>query len=210
MTESKARDWRAWALGVLASAVGTGVAAFVARRLSEPLGLAVGEAMGPVLAEVAIGALVMGAMTLGVAPGLWLAGRRHRRWAGPLALALPLSGAVAGAAGLGVWAGVGTLAGPGTAATAGSLTGLATFAAGQSAAARRNAVRPGWWAAASVASLLAAFLATIVLAMAMGDAASGQGLGGAAFGAGYTAVSGWVLAATPAAPPAPQVDQTRQ
>ena len=105
MTESKGRDWSAWTLGVLASAVGAGVAAFVARRLSEPLGLAVGEAMGPVLAEVAIGALVMGAMTLGVAPGLWLAGRRHRRWAGPLALALPLSGAVAGAAGLGVWAG---------------------------------------------------------------------------------------------------------
>ena len=64
MTKSKGMDWGPWAQGVLASAVGAGVAAYVARRLSEPLGVAVGEALGPIAAEVAIGALVMGGMTL--------------------------------------------------------------------------------------------------------------------------------------------------
>lgn len=194
MTKSKGMDWGPWAQGVLASAVGAGAAAYVARRLSEPLGVAVGEAFGPVAAEVAIGALVMGGMTLGVAPGVWLAGRRHVRWARSAAMALPLSGAVGGAAGLGTWAAVGTVAGPGVAAAAGSLAGLAAFGAGQYVAVSRCGARPGWWAAASVASLLAAFVATILLAFAMGDAASGQGFGGAAFGAGYAAVSGSLLA----------------
>lgn len=193
MTESSPRDWTAWLQGVLAAAAGAGVAAFAARRLSVPLGWAVGEAIGDVAAEVAIGALVLGGMTLGVAPGLWLIGRRRVAWARSLLFGLPLSGAGGGALGLGVWSATGDVASAEAAAAAGASAGLAAFAVGQWIFAQRRTRRPALWAATNLASLLAAFAATVLLAFALGDAASGQGLGGAAFGAGYAAVAGWAL-----------------
>ena len=195
MTGSSSRDRRAWPLGVLASAVGAVVASYLARLLSGPLGIAVGEAIGPVAAEVAIGALVVGGMTLGVAPGLWLAARSRVAWAGVLLWGLPVGGCAAGAVGLGLWAAMGGVAGGVAAAVTGSFAGLGAFAVVQWAVARRHTARAGRWAAASLASLFAAFLATFVFGVALaglGDAA-GQGLGGAAFGAAYTAVAGGVL-----------------
>lgn len=190
---SNGRDWKAWLRGMLVAAAGGGVAAFVGRRVSEPLGWAVGEALGDVAAEVVIGALVLGGMTLGVAPGLWLIARGRVASARSMLLALPLSGAGAGAAGLGVWAATGGIASAEAAATAGVVAGLSAFAVCQWAFAHRWTHRPVRWAATSLASLVAAFATTILLAFALGDAASGHGQGGAAFGAGYVAVAGWAL-----------------
>ena len=190
---SNAGDWKAWLRGVLVAAAGGGVAAFVGRRVSEPLGWAVGQALGDVAAEVAIGALVLGGMTLGVAPGLWLIGRGRVARARSMLLALPLSGAGAGAAGLGTWSATGGVASAEAAATAGVVAGLTAFAVCQWAFARRWTRRPVRWAATNLASLVTAFAATILLAFALGDAASGHGQGGAAFGAGYVAVAGWAL-----------------
>ena len=62
----KRRLWLQW---VLASAIGCAVVSTVARRVSMAVGGAAGDAMGPLVAEVVVGALALGGVMLGIAVG---------------------------------------------------------------------------------------------------------------------------------------------
>ena len=180
-----------WLRWISASALGGVVLAHVARRVSMAAGGAVGDALGPVAAETAVGALALGGMMAGLSVGQWLVIRQHVSWAPRLALGTVAGGVAGGGSGFGVLQWLTPVVGAGPAVSAAIVVGLAAFGTmawlvlrGQVPAARRLAV-------VSVAGVVAAVVATGLSGIALGELAGG-GAGGGVFGAVHAAVTGSV------------------
>lgn len=193
---------RLWMQWVLASALGGLLFAFFVRSVSMAMGAAVGGAAGAVAAEAVVGALALGGIMLGIATGQWMVIRRQVGWAGALWLSTSAGGALGGAVAFGVLAGLTEAVGPGGAVAAAIVVGLAAFGAVQWLGLRRRISRPGRFAAASMAGLVAAVIVTALSGALLGDLA-GTGIGGGFFGAAYGAVTGKIpVASTLGADPA--------
>ena len=182
----KRRLWLAW---IVASAVGGWVCAIFARPVSVAVGGVVGNVLGPIAAEAAVGALAMGGILLGVALGQWLVIRGRVSWAGRLALATALAGMAGGAGGLSVLQGLAGMMEPTGSVAVAVVVGLAAFAVVHWWVLRMRIRAPGRLAAAGVVALIAAVLGTALVGAVAGDLA-GQGIGGGALGAVYAAVMG--------------------
>lgn len=124
-TAVKRRLWVGW---IAASTVGGWICAVFARRASIAAGGVVGDILGPIAAEAAVGALAMGGILLGVAAGQWLVIRARLSWAGRLALATTLAGTAGGATGLSVLQGLTGALGPAGSVAVAVVLGLAAFA----------------------------------------------------------------------------------
>lgn len=148
-----------------------------------------GNVLGPIAAEAAVGALAMGGVLLGVAVGQWLVIRRHVSWAGWSALATALSGAAGGAAGLSVLQGLTEAMGPSGSVAVAVVLGLAAFWVVHWWVLRDRIGDAGRFATLGVVALIVAVLGTALVGVVAGDLA-GQGIGGGALGAVYAAVTG--------------------
>ena len=91
---------------IVGSAVGGFVFAVVVRQASTAAGDSVWE-LGPVVAEIVIGAVALGGIMAGIAVNQWLVVRRRVAWAGWLAGGMIGGGIAGGGAGFGVLQGMG-------------------------------------------------------------------------------------------------------
>ena len=148
-----------------------------------------GNVLGPIAAEAAVGALTMGGILLGVALGQWLVIRGRVSWAGRLALATALAGAAGGAAALGMLQAVAGVAGEAGSVAVAVVPGLAAFWVVHWWVLKTRISAPGHFAALGVVALIAAVLGTALVGAIAGDLA-GQGIGGGTLGAVYAAVTG--------------------
>ncbi|MDE2806101.1 MAG: hypothetical protein OXN18_13240 [Gemmatimonadota bacterium] len=178
--------WLAW---ILASGVGGWICAIFARPVSIAVGGVVGNVLGPIAAEAAVGALAMGGVLLGVAVGQWLVIRRHVSWAGWSALATALAGAAGGAGALGALQAVAGVAGEAGSVAVAVVLGLAAFWLVHWWVLKTQICAPGHFATLGVVALIAAVLGTALVGAIAGDLA-GQGIGGGTLGAVYAAVTG--------------------
>ncbi|MCY4398889.1 MAG: hypothetical protein OXE96_06010 [Gemmatimonadetes bacterium] len=182
---------RLWLQWVLASAVGCAVVSTVARRVSMAAGGAAGDVMGPLVAEVVVGALALGGVMLGIAVGQWLVVRRLVPWAGRLLLAITGGAAAAGAVGLGLLAALSDIASPSAGVVVAVVVGLAAFGTTQWLVLRGPVPGAGRWALASLAGLAAASFSMGVVG-AVAEQLTGDVIGQALFGAIYAAVAGYL------------------
>ena len=173
----------------MASGVGGWISAIFARPVSIAVGGALGDVLGPVAAEAAVGALAMGGILFGVAVGQWLVIRRRASWAGRLAVATVLSGAAAGAVGLSVLEGLNQFLGDAARVVVAVLMGLGAFGFVHQWVLRDRIEAPDRFAALGVFALVAGVLGTALVGAVAGNWA-GQGIGGGALGAVYAAVMG--------------------
>ena len=193
MPDSSTTKWSLWLQWTLASGVGAGVFASVARPVSMALGGGAGQAMGPIVAEAVTGALALGGVMLGIGIGQCLVVRRHISWAGLLVLAMAVGGAMGGAVGLGAWAAVTRVAGPAAGVAVAVVVGLVTFGIAQWFVLRRHLSWAGRWAAASIIGLVAATLGLVLIASVLGDGFGAEYGSGVAYGAAYGGVTGGAL-----------------
>ena len=191
MTESNSETRRLWLRWIVGSAAGGFVFAVTVRRASTAAGDSVWE-MGPVVAEIVIGALALGGIMAGIAVNQWLVVRRRVSWAGWLAGGMVGGGIAGGGAAFGVLQGLGGEGGGGVAVAAAVIVGLAAFAGVQWLLLRGRVPEVGRFVWMSVAAVVAAVLATALSGIALGEY-SGGGVGGAVFGAAYAAVTGFVV-----------------
>ena len=192
MTDSKQETTGLWLRWIVASAIGGFVFAIAARRWSVAAGGSVWDSMGPVVAEIVIGALALGGIMAGIAVGPWLVVRRRVPWAGWLAAGMVGGGVAGGGAAFGVLQGMGGEGGGVPAVAAAVIVGLAAFVGVQWVLLRGRVPEAGRFVWMSVAAVVAAVVATGVSGVALGEY-SGGGVGGAVFGAAYAAVTGFVV-----------------
>ena len=192
MTESNQDTRGLWLRWISASAVGGFVFAVVARRVSMAAGGSVWESMGPVVAEIVIGALALGGIMAGIAAGQWLVVYRRVPWALWLAAAMVAGGIAGGGAAFGVLHGLGGEAGGGVAVAAAVVVGLAAFGGVGWLLLRGRVPGAGRLAAVNMAAAVVAVLATGLSGIALGEY-SGGGVGRAVFGAACAAVTGFVV-----------------
>ena len=183
---------------IVGSAVGGFVFAVVVRQASTAVGDSVWE-MGPVVAEIVIGAVALGGIMAGIAVNQWLVVRRRVSWAGWLAGGMVGGGIAGGGAAFGVLQGMGGEGGGGVAVAVAVIVGLAVFAGVQWLLLRGRVLEVGRFVWMSVAAVVAAVLATALSGIALGEY-SGGGVGGAVFGAAYAAVTGFVVIPTAVGP----------
>ena len=194
MTESTSETRRLWLRWIVGSAVGGFVFALVVRQVSMGAGDSVWE-LGPVVAEIVIGAVALGGIMAGIAMNQWLVVRRQVAWAGWLAAGMIGGGIVGGGAAFGVLQGMGGEGGGGMAVAAAVVVGLAVFAGMQWLLLRGRVPEVGRFVWMSVAAVVAAVVATALSGIALGEN-SGGGVGGAVFGAAYAVVTGFVVIPT--------------
>ena len=191
MTEPNPDTRGLWLRWIAASAVGGFLFAVAVRRASMAAGDSVWE-MGPVVAEIVIGALALGGIMAGIAVNQWLVVRRRVSWAGWLAAGMVGGGIAGGGAAFGVLQGMGGEGGGGVAVAAAIVVGLATFGGVGWLLLRGRVPGAGRFAGVSMAAVVVAVLATALSGIALGEY-SGGGVGGAVFGAAYAAVTGFVV-----------------
>ena len=180
MTESNSGTRRLWVRWIVGSAVGGFVFAVVVRQASTAVGDYVWE-MGPVVAEIVIGAVALGGIMAGIAMNQWLVVRRRVSWAGWLAAGMIGGGIAGGGAGFGVLQGMGGEGGGGVAVAAAVVVGLVVFAGVQCLLLRGRVPEVGRLVWTSVAAVVAAVLATALSGIALGEY-SGGGWGGRSSG----------------------------
>ena len=192
MTESKQETLGLWLQWVGASAIGGFVFAVLARRVSMGAGGVIGDSLGPVAAEVVIGALALGGIMVGIGAGQWLVVRRSVPWAGWMVLAMVAGGMAGGGAGFGVLQGMGGEDGGALAVAVAVVAGLGALGGVGWLLLRGRTPEAGRLAWRSVGAVVVAVAATGLSGIVLGEY-SGGGVGGAVFGAVYAAVTGFVV-----------------